>query len=236
MRLQPLLAFDFDGTLAPIVARPDDARVSGAVSRWLGQLSELVPVAIVTGRAVDDVTPRLGFKPRYIIGNHGGEDPSGQLPRGSITSLELLRTSLAESNDTLRAAGVTVEDKCYSLALHFRLARDRALAAACIDQALTGLDPQLQRFGGKFVVNVVPVDAPDKAEAVHFLLRLSGAKSAVFVGDDFNDESVFAQAADEWLTVRVGRDEPASLARFFLDSPSEMATLLQKMLLLLRTP
>ena len=75
MRLRPLLAFDFDGTLAPIVARPDEARVAEAVSRGLAALARDLPVAIITGRSVADVRPRLGFAPHYVIGNHGAEDP-----------------------------------------------------------------------------------------------------------------------------------------------------------------
>ena len=219
MRLQPLLAFDFDGTLAPIVTRPNDARISVAVSRGLAQLSEFLPVAIVTGRAVADVAPRLGFEPRYIIGNHGGEDPSGALRRGSVAALDALREKLIARIETLRAAGVEMEDKQYSLALHFRLARNRALASACIERELGDLDPLLKRFGGKLVVNVSPADAPDKGEAVTSLLKQCGSKAAVFVGDDVTDEAVFARAGHDWLTVRIGRDERASLARYFLDSP-----------------
>jgi trehalose 6-phosphate phosphatase len=71
---RPLLAFDFDGTLAPIVARPDDARISQAVSARLKSLAAQLPVAIVTGRAVADVRGRLGFEPRFIVGSHGAED------------------------------------------------------------------------------------------------------------------------------------------------------------------
>ena len=234
MRKHPLLAFDFDGTLAPIVARADDARVSKAVSRWLEQLAAVAPVAILTGRAVADVAPRLGFEPRYIIGNHGSEDPAGHLPSPSADALDGLRQRLARHAGALREAGVSVEDKQYSLALHYRLAKNQAQAAACIAEALGELGPELKQFGGKCVVNISPADAPDKADALASLIKLEGVASAVFVGDDVNDESVFEQAQPDWLTIKIGRDNPASQARFFLDSHSEMAILLQKMLSLLR--
>jgi trehalose 6-phosphate phosphatase len=236
MRQRPLLAFDFDGTLAPIVARHDEARVSKAVSRWLEQLSAVSPVAIVTGRSVADVTPRLGFEPRYIIGNHGGEDPADRRSGVSSPALDALRERLAGHAGMLQEAGVQIEDKQYSLALHYRLSRNRALASVRIAEVLGELDPQLKTFGGKCVVNVAPADAPDKGDAVASLVRLAQAGSAVFVGDDVNDESVFLRAGDDWLTVRIGRDAPGSAARFFLDSYSEVATLLQKMLSLLRLP
>src|SRR5690242_16341081 len=74
MRQRPLLAFDFDGTLAPIVARPDEAHVPLEVSHGLAELAQALPVAVITGRSVADVRPRLGFEPRYVVGNHGAED------------------------------------------------------------------------------------------------------------------------------------------------------------------
>ena len=230
LALQPLLAFDFDGTLAPIVARPDDARVSAAVAQQLRQLAQLRPVAIVTGRTVADVLPRLGFDPQYIIGNHGAEDPyRPPSPHGSA-ALDALRQRIARMAYDLSSAGVTVEDKLYSMALHYRLARDRDLALACIHEVLEDLDPHLLSFGGKCVVNVVVADAPDKGDAVIGLVERAGLQAAVFVGDDLNDEAVFERAAPHWLTVRIGRDDPRSRANFFLDGHAEVALFLRMML------
>ncbi|MCW5626106.1 MAG: trehalose-phosphatase [Burkholderiales bacterium] len=235
LRRQPLLAFDFDGTLAPIVARPDDAKVSRALAHWLEQLARLRPVAIVTGRSVADVTPRLGFEPRFIIGNHGAEDPARAPSIAAGTGLESLRRQLAGQSAELQAAGVQIEDKQYSMALHYRLARDRGRAEATIAQTLQGLDPALHAFGGKCVVNIVEAAAPDKGDAVIELVRATGADSALFVGDDVNDEAVFVRAAPDWLTVRIGLDNPESSARYFLNCHAEMAALLQKMLQILET-
>lgn len=71
---KPLLAFDFDGTLTPIVSRPEQAFASKAVALRLHALSQLLPVAIVTGRTIEDARERLGFVPTYLIGNHGAQD------------------------------------------------------------------------------------------------------------------------------------------------------------------
>src|SRR5690349_4491226 len=72
----PLVAFDFDGTLAPIVAHPDDAQVLPALAPRLERLAGLLPLAIVSGRSVEDVRKRLTFMPRFVVGNHGAEDES----------------------------------------------------------------------------------------------------------------------------------------------------------------
>jgi trehalose 6-phosphate phosphatase len=233
--MRPLLAFDFDGTLAPIVARPDEARVAMDVARRLDALSRLRPVAVVTGRSVADVAQRLGFAPQFIIGNHGAEDPS-HTAGFDASALQSLRAQLAARAGELREAGVHVEDKRLSLALHYRLAPNRHRARTFIRTLLAQLDPALRTFGGKCVVNVVPAAAPDKGDAVVSLVQRAGCSVAIFVGDDLNDEPVFARALPDWLTVRVGRSVADSRAAFFLSGHSEVKALLEEMLLALAPP
>lgn len=231
---RPLLAFDFDGTLAPIVARPNDARLSKGVSARLATLATQLPVAIVTGRSIDDVRGRLGFEPRFIVGNHGAEEEGRVAAAGEPSdAFSGLRLRLRERLPALSAAGVTVEDKGHSMALHYRLSRTRERALQLITELLADHDDALRVFGGKLVVNVVPSLAPDKADAVRALVQRSGVRCAIFAGDDVNDEPVFAAAPAGWLTIRVGRDDPRSKAQWFLDSPGEMALLLERMVSLL---
>ncbi|HJV62198.1 MAG TPA: trehalose-phosphatase [Albitalea sp.] len=232
MRQRPLLAFDFDGTLAPIVARPDEARVPQVVSQGLARLAQALPVAVITGRSVADVRPRLGFEPRYVVGNHGAEDLSVGPPSAASQALDALRHRITLRAEQLARSGVAVEDKQYSLALHYRLADDKGAALLCIEELLQGIEPALKRFGGKCVVNVVAAGLPDKGDALASLVRRAGAQAALFVGDDVNDEAVFMRAEPHWLTVRIGRDEPLSRAMFFLDSDAELALMLQRMLAL----
>ena len=99
-----------------------------------------------------------------------------------------------------------------------------------IHNLLAPLGSLIKVFAGKMVVNAMAKDAPDKADALRTLVQRSGASCAFFAGDDVNDEPVFAAAAEDWFTVRVGRDDPTSKAKYFLDGPSEMATLLDCML------
>jgi trehalose 6-phosphate phosphatase len=230
MRRSPLLLFDFDGTLAPIVLKPADARIPPRLLHLLVRLADVRPIGIVTGRSVDDVTYRLGFTPHHIIGNHGAEDPKGILPAGDASLLDPMRRRIAEQALDLLEHGIEIEDKRYSLALHFRSARNPLDARERIEALLHELDPRLTSFGGKYVVNIVATEAPDKADAVLSLLQRSQAECAVYVGDDVNDEAVFVCAPAGWLTVRIGRDDTPSAAAFFLNDHAEMATLLEKML------
>lgn len=227
MSLRPLLAFDFDGTLAALVPRPDDARMAMPLARRLALLARRGPVAVISGRSVSDVRSRLGFEPAYVVGNHGAE---GLGWAGPCPGLQALRERAAHSAAALQAAGVQLEDKGLSLALHYRLAPQRERALHCIQALLSDLPADLRCFGGKFVVNLVPAQAPDKGDAAVALLQASACGSLFFVGDDVNDEPVFERAGPEWLTVRIGRAEGQSRARFFLDSQAEMGLLLDRLL------
>ena len=229
LKRQPLLAFDFDGTLTPIVARPEDAHLSKAVSTRLSVLAQHLPVAIVTGRKVSDVRERLGFEPHFIVGNHGAEDSARSASvQAAPVSMELLRVELNSMSPQMSQMGVVLEDKGYSLALHYRWSRNREQAQQWIAQVLQS-HSDLEIFGGKMVVNVLPKGSPAKAEAAKSLLQRSGRSCLVFAGDDVNDEPVFCIAPADWLTIRVGRDSGRSQAQYYLDSPSEMAMVLERM-------
>lgn len=234
LRNKPLLAFDFDGTLAPIVAKPDDARIPGVVAARLKAVAAVLPVAIITGRAIGDVRTRLGFQPHYVVGNHGGEDdadPFGSQER--TEALNALRVQLQERGNALLACGIMIEDKRQSIALHYRQSQVRKQARALIEAVLAPYGRSLHIFPGKMVVNVTALNAPNKGDAMLRLVARSGAPCALFAGDDANDEPVFAIAPPDWVTVRVGHATPPSLARFYVDGHEEVALMLERIVLLL---
>lgn len=234
VRAPALFAFDFDGTLAPIRPRPDDVHVSATIALRLGKLARARPVAIVTGRQIADVRERLGFTPSWIIGNHGAEDDGDpEAAARAHGALDALRERLRAREDGLVGAGVLIEDKGQSLALHFRTAPDRAVASALIEEVLAGFTSTLHVFGGKLVYNAVAADAPDKAVAVQRLIERAGAHAAFFAGDDVNDEPVFAAARPGWVTVRIGCERRESAARWCVDGPHEMAGVLDRILALI---
>src|SRR5207237_4203324 len=114
-----LLAFDVDGTLAPIVARPWDARIPAELQRRLAAFTSKATVAIITGRAVADARKMLEFSPAYLIGNHGCEGLPGFESETELYAAECTRwlEGLGEENDAWRATpGVTLEEHNYSLA------------------------------------------------------------------------------------------------------------------------
>lgn len=145
--------------------------------------------------------------------------------------LEPLRRRIDAQRGALDGAGVRVEDKGASIALHYRLAPDREGARATIDALHLAQLPGLHVFSGKMVENVVAAGAPDKAGAMQSLVARCRADSAFFAGDDVNDEPVFVQAPPHWLTVRVGRDESAFARALLSRQPGrDVAVALQTMI------
>ena len=226
----PLVALDFDGTLAPIVSLPEQARLSASVTGILSKIGGLAPLAIITGRSVSDVSSRLGFSPRFVVGNHGMEGLPG------LDGTEYSRIANAWQGQIasnfgvhLTEAGVLIEPKGYSISLHYRLSRDRNKALEVIRSTIASLTPQPRIIGGKFVFNLLPPGAPDKFEALLVLLRITGRQTVIFAGDDATDDVVFQQAPRTWLTIRIERGGDHR-AQFHLNHQSEVATFLQRLL------
>ncbi len=242
---QPLLClFDFDGTLAPLVADPDAVLLSGAVRSQLQALQQRVPVGIVTGRALADLRPRLAFVPDYLIGNHGLEgvpvvaanardagDARNAGAAGAAASHAELLAQVARWKAQLEPVvaqldpGIVIEDKHYSLSLHYLRAHDREQAAQALRARIAALSPTPRIIAGKLLFNVLPAEAGDKGSAVQALLAATGLSQALYVGDDQTDEDVFRLAQPGLFTVHVGAAAD-SAAQWCLHDYQEVARLL----------
>jgi trehalose 6-phosphate phosphatase len=221
-----LLAFDFDGTLAPIVDQPDDARMRRRTAELFGALCERYPCAVISGRAKADVLARLEGAPvKYVVGNHGLE-PSPRLEEYA----EEARAARRVLEAALRGErGLEIEDKKYSLAIHFRHAPRKPVARRQIARALDALPRSMRVVPGKLVFNVVPEDAPNKGDALMELRSLEGADTAIFVGDDVTDEDVFAlDQPGSLFTIRIGRSS-SSRAGYFLRDQRDIDRLLSRL-------
>ena len=212
-----LCAFDFDGTLAPIVARPEDAYLPQEVRARLLDLSGYVPLAVITGRAIEDIRPRLGFEPDFLVGNHGMEGVPGR-EQDAQAHLALCREWRAQLDVLLRRPaleGVQVEDKRYSLSVHYRHAPAQARAERVVQEVLAMLTPAPRMVAGKCVFNILPQDAMHKGSALEALMTASGAEAALFVGDDVTDEDVFRMQRQDVMSIRI-EEAAQTAADFFL--------------------
>lgn len=240
-----LVAFDFDGTLAPIVANPEAARLSAATARLLHDLSERVPVALISGRGLSDLRKRMPQslldlrKNRFqLIGNHGAEFQGSAVgkrlaQKDRLAAREFERASMAWSRglfDVVRRTGAVIESKTCSVSVHFRGVKSQARARADIELAIQALKPVPRVVEGKCVYNLVHPSAPHKGQALRRLISELGANRAIFVGDDVTDEDVFrlpeALNGSKVLSVSVGRRR-GSCARFYVRGQSEVNRLIR---------
>lgn len=223
-----LYAFDFDGTLSKIVRVPSEAAIAPTTEALLRELSELAPVALVSGRSVDDLKQRIGFKPRFLVGNHGLE--------GLANNTDSLKQALADTQAWKGIlsqhdfdAGVEIEDKDYSLAIHYRRSRNKKKSKDQIREAISKLSPAPRLIAGKCVYNLLPSGAPHKGVAVLELMQQVGAKHCFYIGDDDTDEDVFSLPDSKIMTVRVG-EKKTSHARYFIDRQSQINQLLKQLI------
>lgn len=237
-----LLALDFDGTLAPIVPRPEDATIDAAARAALRRLSgdARTTVAIVSGRGLADARERVGIDGIYFAGNHGLEIEGPDLHR-EHEQARAARPALERCAERLLVeladvAGIIIEDKGLTYSVHFRLvataaARDdviRRVRAAC------GAEPGIRLTEGKMVVEIRPDVDWDKGRAVDFLLDtlFDDARDVLvlFIGDDRTDEDAFRALSGRGEGVIVADPLPATTAASaFVHSPSEVVTLLERL-------
>jgi len=221
-----LLAFDFDGTLAPIVAEPVRAAMRERTRARLERLTALYPVVIISGRAQADVRARLrGVAVREVIGNHGIEP--WQATSALMRKVERWRPALEQRLASLR--GVQIEDKGCSVAVHYRHSRAKRLARAAIADAAAALG-DTRVIGGKQVVNILPAGSPHKGTALERERRRQRCDTAIYVGDDETDEDVFAlDQPGRLLSIRVG-SRRASAAPYCIDDQLQIDALLQALI------
>ena len=223
-----LVASDFDGTLAPIVNNPADARPLPAAAEALTALAELpdTATALISGRALAVLRELSGVPPSvHLVGSHGAEFDAGFAHRIDTALLHRITDELREiASDK---PGVTVETKPASVALHVRNAspEDGAAALAAARAASARWDAHATE--GKAVLEFAVIQT-DKGEAVDILRERENATAVVFLGDDVTDEKAFRRLRDGDVGVKVGPGE--SLAAYRVDSPGDVAETLRFLL------
>ena len=208
------------------VADPDRVFPRTTTRDLLASVAERYPVAVISGRAVADVRARLGVAVHTVVGNHGIE-PSPAMDEAARAVAEWapqLREALAAER------GAVLEDKRFSIAVHYRAAADHEAARRRIHAAIAALAGDPRAADGHLVVNVVGHGAPTKGDALRRIEDEVGATGSLFAGDDLTDEDAFAvQDPDTSLGVRIGVGVPTR-APFHLSSQAEIDQLLRELL------
>jgi trehalose 6-phosphate phosphatase len=224
-----LYAFDFDGTLAPISADRNAVLIAPGTAKWLQELTKRASCAVVSGRALADVMPRIDGVTGHVIGNHGIENPfasAADLMRAAEICTgwrQQLLTSFAQSMTSL---GAEIEDKRYSMTVHFRRAANPAKAASEALVLLGQLTPEPHLLPGKYAINALPPGQGGKGLAAVQLMTYLGLNGIFYMGDEETDESVFALSEGLMMGVRVGK-HVGSHAKFYLHHQGEVEEVLR---------
>jgi trehalose-phosphatase len=197
-----VIMLDVDGTLAPIVARPEDAAVAPATRAVLQKLVAMpdVHVILVSGRAASDAHGIVGVTGVWTVGNHGFEvvSPSGELetdPDLADQSAAIAQAARELEPIVAAVTGAKLENKRWTLSVHYRLAARDAVPPLRAEVERVALGLRLRMTDGKEIVEVRPVAHIDKGTAVVMvgerLHAFENGASIVFAGDDRTDEDAF---------------------------------------------
>jgi trehalose-phosphatase len=238
---RPLRVFlDYDGTLTPIVSRPEDAVLGDAMRSRLQNLAGRHFLAVVSGRGLDDLRARIGLDGVVYAGSHGFEvrHPDGRCiehaeAHATLPVLDGLAARLESALGSID--GLQLERKRFGLAVHYRRVQDPGAAAEVervVDAARARFDT-LTVKAGKKVFEFVPAIEWDKGRALRWILDdIDGGLGhalPLYVGDDVTDEDAFRAVDGVGVGIAVGDGPEHTAARWKLDDVGAVGTLLDRL-------
>jgi trehalose 6-phosphate phosphatase len=234
---QLAIFLDYDGTLTPIVSHPEKALLSDSMRKTLQALATHAPVAILSGRDLDDIRRRVGIDTIIYGGSHGFDvaGPRGLRHEVATEFLPMLDIVEKELGKELAGIpGVRVERKRFSIAAHYR--NVKASEVPELERAVSevaGRNLDLRRIDGKKVYELVPNIDWDKGKAVLWLLQQLGLERAnarpIYIGDDRTDEDAFRALDERGVSILVSEEPRPTAASYLLRDPQEVERFLREL-------
>src|SRR5499427_287589 len=219
--------FDYDGTLTPIVSHPQDAWLAESMRETLRELAGCVPVAILSGRDLDDVRGRVHVDGIVYAGSHGFDIAGAgglhrELGTPYLPVLDAAEAQLREALDDI--PGAQLERKHFSVAAHYRNVNESdAIRVAEGVDAVAARHRELRRINGKKVYELLPDIDWHKGKAVLWLLETleleRGKAFPIFIGDDRTDEDAFSALEKRGAGILVSEDPKPTAASYWLKNP-----------------
>ncbi len=240
---RPGLVLDFDGTLSEIIPVGDHAVIHPRNASALRRASEKFPlVAVLSGRRVDEVVDRVDIPHVVYIGNHGSEyiaDGVYSVAAGAVLKADAIASTLDHLKRAVSVAGLYYQDKRFSASAHFRNAADPDKARRQLEAALVSAPnmDEIESSWGRMILDLRPISALNKGDAVTALVSDHSLDAVMFVGDDTTDldamRALSSLTSIAAVSVAVLSDEtPPPLiaaADFTVRSVEEVADLLDLM-------
>ena len=237
---RPAVLLDFDGTLSAIVNEPDDATLVDGAADALKALAVQCDVAVVSGRDLADVLPRIGLPGIWYAGGHGFEltAPDGTCQRNetAASAVDVLEGTAAELRDRFEALdGVHVEHKRFAVAIHYRNATAEAVRQVTATVHTIGQQRELRVTTGRKLIELRPDIAWGKGKMLQWILhQIDGPDPLlpIYIGDDLSDEDAFDAVRRHGIgiVVRHGEDgDRPTAARFALDGPVAVCEFIERL-------
>jgi len=229
---------DYDGTLTPIVSHPEDAWLLESMRETLRSLAARVPVAILSGRDLDDVRGRVHVDGIVYAGSHGFDIAgAGGLHREfGAAYLPVLDAAEAELRDALDdIPGAQLERKHFSVAAHYRNVNEiDASRVAVAVAAVAARHRKLRRIDGKKVYELLPDIDWNKGKAMLWLLETleleRGNALPIYIGDDRTDEDAFLALEKRGIGILVSEQPQVTAASYWLKNPEEVECFLRALI------
>ncbi|MFO8090266.1 MAG: trehalose-phosphatase [Desulfatiglandaceae bacterium] len=233
---------DYDGTLTPIVKEPSDAILSDSIRDVLMEMSEQIPVAVISGRDRPDVQRLVGIEGIYYAGSHGFDiaapDGTETGPEKGEDFLPALDRAEEELKERLEAVpGLKIERKKFSIAVHYRnVAEEDVSGVNRTVEEVKDIFPELSLSGGKKIFELQPAMDWHKGRALIWLIEKLGLDRSdvvpFYIGDDTTDEDAFRAIKNRGIGVVVMDSYRDSEAEYRLKNPDEVGRFLRKLVVL----
>ncbi len=235
----PAVFLDYDGTLTPIVERPEDAVISEEMKKVVTQLAELCTVGIISGRDLKDVISKTGIENIVYAGSHGfdvkglkGSGFSFQKGKEFLPALNNAEKKLKQLLSPI--PNCQVERKEFSIAIHYRRVRQDHLGQIenTVDKVNTEFD-SLKKNKGKKIFELQPDIDWDKGKALLWLMDKLELKEAstipFYIGDDVTDEDAFKVLKARGISILVTDKDQNTNAKYKLKNPNQVRHFLEKL-------
>jgi trehalose 6-phosphate phosphatase len=228
---------DYDGTLTPIVSRPELAGLADSTRQTVRALATRVLVTILSGRDREDIRRAVGIDGIVYAGSHGFDlaGPRGLRKEVATEFLPILDAAEKELREKLAGVpGALLERKKFSIAAHYRNANERGAAKVkrVVDQAVER-HHELRRIVGKKVYELQPDIDWHKGKALIWLLESMRAEQPelfpIYIGDDTTDEDAFRALQQRGAGILVSDQPRPTAARYMLKGPAEVERFLQEL-------